>query len=269
MRARRRRFVGCGFVCLLATVGVAWDAALTSEAPALLEAGLTITRLKTVVTLCHRPPENPGNAQTITVGPSAVAAHVAHGDSLGECPACQAGVPSPVPKTGQTTCWGEGGSPIDCAGTGQDGAHQKGVSADPRFTDNGNGTVTDNLTGLIWLKDAGCLEYMDWTSALSAANGLSAATAPLACGLTDGSMAGDWRLPNVKELQSLIDYGQALPALPVGHPFTGMQYGLYCWSSTTYVNGANVVWLVDLAYGFVYTDGKDDFLSVCPVRGGQ
>lgn len=50
-----------------------------------------------------------------------------------------------VPKTGQTTCYDANGSVIPCAGTGQDGDIQAGVAwPDPRFTDNGNGTVTDN-----------------------------------------------------------------------------------------------------------------------------
>ena len=51
--------------------------------------------------------------------------------------------PVMLPKTGQTTSYA----------AGDDGALQKGVaSPNPRFTDNGNGTVTDNLTGLIWLE---------------------------------------------------------------------------------------------------------------------
>ena len=52
---------------------------------------------------------------------------------------------APVPKTGQTTIYA----------AGDDGALQKGVAwPTPRFTDNDNGTVTDNLTGLIWMKNA-------------------------------------------------------------------------------------------------------------------
>ena len=75
----------------------------------------------------------------------------------------------------------------------------------PRFTDNGNGTVTDNLTGLIWLKNASCYGQMPWTNALNVANALASGS----CGLTDGSIAGAWRLPNVREMQSLIDYGRS------------------------------------------------------------
>ena len=65
--------------------------------------------------------------------------------------------PAPVPKTGQVTCYDAGGNVINCAGTGQDGELQKGVELPtPRFTDKGNGTVKDNLTGLTWLKNANC-----------------------------------------------------------------------------------------------------------------
>ena len=70
-------------------------------------------------------------------------------DKVGECGVrglCR------LPKTGQTGCWDHAGDPIDCAGTGQDGEHQAGISLRPRFTDHGDGTVTDNLTGLIWMK---------------------------------------------------------------------------------------------------------------------
>ena len=117
---------------------------------------------------------------------------------------------APVPKTGQTTSYG----------TRDDGALQKGVAwPTPRFTDNGNGTVTDNLTGLIWTKNANAFGQRTWAEALSDANGLASGSA----GLTDGSKAGDWRLPNVRELQSLVDYGRSNPALPAGHPFTNVQ----------------------------------------------
>ena len=68
---------------------------------------------------------------------------------------------APVPKTGQTTSWA----------TGDDGYHQKGVAwPNPRFTDNGDGTVTDNLTSLMWLQNAGLLGTETWEEALIACN---------------------------------------------------------------------------------------------------
>src|SRR3990172_5700801 len=72
-----------------------------------------------------------------------------------------------IPKTGQTTCYDSAGNVIACTGTGQDGEIQAGVPwPSPRFMDNGDGTVTDNLTGLIWLKNANCFGTRNWASAL-------------------------------------------------------------------------------------------------------
>jgi hypothetical protein len=108
------------------------------------------------------------------------------------------------------------GIPINCAGTGQDGEIQAGVPFPTlRFTDNSSGTVRDNLTGLIWLKNANCFGGQTWGNALSAANNLAddPASTTTDCGLPHGSVASDWRLPNIKELQCLIDFGFFSPAL--------------------------------------------------------
>ncbi len=161
-----------------------------------------------------------------------------------------------VEKTGQKTS----------DATGDDGYFKKGVAWPvPRFTDNGDGTVTDNLTGLIWLKNANCFKKRTWDNALIDCNGFSSGS----CGLTDGSRAGDWRLPNVKELQSLMDYGEYNPALPSVHPFTGVQSSYY-WSSTAYVGSTDLDWGVSLYNGFV--SGLDNtyyYFYVWPVRGGN
>ena len=154
-------------------------------------------------------------------------------------------LPSPVAKTGQTECWGSSGTPISCAGTGQDGEYQSGASVDPRFTDNGDGTVTDNLTGLIWLQYAGCGPKGQWGAALNFANQLSDGS----CGLSDGSVAGDWRLPNIREIQSLINFGANGPALPSGHPFQVVQLTDFYWSSTTHQGNPMAAWVL------IFTDG--------------
>ena len=55
-----------------------------------------------------------------------------------------------LPDTGQTKCYNSSGTEISCSGTGQDGAY----NINPRsYTDNGNGTITDNVTGLVWQKE--------------------------------------------------------------------------------------------------------------------
>lgn len=185
-----------------------------------------------------------------------VAANIAQGVNLfgvvGTLRAYNAG----VPKTGQTTS----------DATGDDGDLEMGVEwPSPRFTDNGDGTVTDNLTGLVWLENANCFGTRNWTGALSDANGLATGS----CGLTDGSSAGDWRLPNVREMQSLIDYGVDFPALPDGHPFTGVQSDRY-WSSTTNAYYTSYAWSVYLSFGSVsYSTMSNTWCYVWPVRGGE
>ena len=162
--------------------------------------------------------------------------------------------PAMVPKTGQTTPFA----------IGDDGHLQKGVTwPDPRFTDNANGTVTDNLTGLIWLKNADCFGLKVWATALSYANTLNNGE----CGLTDGSVEGDWRLPNVREMLSLVDYDRTGPALPSGHPFTGVS-GSY-WTSTSYAANVANAWYMAMNTNAVGGHDKSNTLHVWPVRGGQ
>jgi len=126
-----------------------------------------------------------------------------------------------LPRTGQTISYA----------TGDDFSLQKGVAwPSTRYTDNSDGTVTDHLTGLVWLKNAGCFSPMNWVAALAAANQLASG----ACGLTDGSTAGQWRMSNANELESLVDVSQTNPAVSIGSPFTGINLANAYWSSTTY-----------------------------------
>jgi hypothetical protein len=62
--------------------------------------------------------------------------------------------PAQVGKTGQTKCYNASGTEISCTGTGQDGEIRAGVAwPNPRFSISGD-CVTDNLTGLMWAKNA-------------------------------------------------------------------------------------------------------------------
>jgi len=142
----------------------------------------------------------------------------------------------------------------------------------PRFTNNGNGTVKDNLTGLIWLKNADCWGRINWTTALINANGLANG----ACGLTDGSVAGDWRLPNKNELNSLIHAGYFSPALSndagnnkwvtgATSSFTNVQSNYY-WSATTVAVDTTYAWLVDMDASYVNNANKTSTFYVWPVR---
>ena len=164
---------------------------------------------------------------------------------------CPPNGPAPVPRTGQLESYHE----LD------DGHLKKGVAwPNPRFTDNGNGTVTDNLTGLIWLKNANCFGTETWTEALEDCDSLTAGY----CGLTDGSSVGDWRLPNRFELESLLDLKYLDPALcntagtgqlTAGDPFN-LQGGSYFSSSTTHANIPGYAWGVYMDVGHAYFRDK-------------
>jgi len=207
----------------------------------------------------------------------------------------------PAP-TGQTGCYATDGSPIDCAGTGQDGELQAGVAMpSPRFTDNHDGTVTDHLTGLVWLRAGNCiadrLPHLDtdntagdgkvtWQHALDFIAGLNYGAH--ACGQTVNYT--DWRLPNVREMESLLNANYIDPvlsnALGDGHfsegdPFQGIEHDWY-WTSTSrslYGTGPMIhAWVVDLKYGNpdpgtlahsskANITGNVNF--VWPVRGGN
>jgi len=66
-----------------------------------------------------------------------------------------------LPDTGQTTCYDTGGSLISCEGTGQDGEYNINPLS---YTDNGNATVTDNNTGIMWQKYENASTY-NWYQA--------------------------------------------------------------------------------------------------------
>jgi hypothetical protein len=173
---------------------------------------------------------------------------------LAECEGKQENF-APVPRTGQTEVYA----------SGDDGDLQLGVTwPELRFTDNSDGTVTDNLTGLIWLKNADCFGELNWSAALDASNNLADGQ----CGLSDESVTGDWHLPNLRELHSLVDYGNLEPALPTGHPFDNVKPGR-TWSSTAYAAGPNYVWIMRMFTGEWSTYGKEGSNMVWPVRSDK
>lgn len=162
--------------------------------------------------------------------------------------------PAPVPATGQTTSYQ----------VGDDGNIQPGVAwPDPRFTDNGDGTATDNLTGLEWIKNpqgvSGNNSKHGWSDAITF------------CQTLNYGGHTDWRLPNAKELESLIHCGKG----PWGSrpfewlnsnetPFSGIRTEYY-WTSTTHSR-------TSIALRFIFSDGtisgtsKSATCFVWPVR---
>ncbi|RKZ91530.1 MAG: hypothetical protein DRR19_06950 [Candidatus Parabeggiatoa sp. nov. 1] len=157
-------------------------------------------------------------------------------------------------------------------------AEQARLKASYRYADNGNGTVTDNKTALIWLKNANCFGRQNWKTAMQKAANLASGR----CGLRDGSTRGMWRLPTKEEWEAMIDdkyvkKDWSQPALSnaagtgpwqEGDAFSGVQAYLY-WSSASYAGDTSYAWDVSLHYGDVYSYDKTNTRYVWPVRGGD
>jgi hypothetical protein len=145
------------------------------------------------------------------------------------------------------------------------------------YTDNGDGTITDMETGLMWekLSDDGSIHDKDaaytWLDAFSTKVAMLNAT----------SFAGftDWRVPNVNELQSLVDYGVAYPAVNAAFntncaatctvlTCSCTQLNSY-WSSSTYEDVPSLAWVVYFHDGYAvgYLKGNDGYVRA--VRGGS
>ena len=119
---------------------------------------------------------------------------------------------------------------------------------------NGDGTVTDTDTGLMWQQGTAPSE-MNWQDAISYCENL-------ALGGNDG-----WRLPNIKELDSLVDINRHSPAIDTGY-FPDTASSRY-WSSTTLPGSTSYAWHVYLYYSAGANYGKSISHDVRAVRGGQ
>lgn len=231
-----------------------------------------------------------------------------------------------LPKTGQTTSY------VDY----DDGYYEKGSLINPRFVNNGDGTISDRVTGLMWVNspyvmipgtsivtsntitayngtwtgdgqsyilgegafDDGdsttwiCLVahlsgpaidgfaaeralhptywrqtiwttgsvgpvfvYMDWTTAITNIEALDYA------GYTD------WRLPNIKELNSIVDYKYSGPCLDQTVWDTSAAYEFFV-SSTTGALSTSEAWVQECADGTIIEKSKGELLYYRPVRGG-
>ncbi len=122
-----------------------------------------------------------------------------------------------------------------------------------RFEVRGDG-VADRLTGLVWTANADLGGPVSWMRALELCRGLPP--------------AGAWRLPNVRELESLVDLSAHTPALPLGHPFRNVGKG--CWSSTTSAYDPAYAWVLYADDGIVGVGFKKaPEFAAWAVRGGE
>ncbi len=156
-----------------------------------------------------------------------------------------------LPRTGWTISNANAG--------GDDGDLQMGLAwPEPRFTVHGDGTVTDELTGLMWTERADLEAPLNWQAALDA----------VAAGNADALFGyDDWRLPNARELRSLVDYSRMQAPLPPGHPFDGVSF-IY-WTSTSLAAdpASAAVVSFDLASDVRSFDSKGITYGLWRVRG--
>jgi len=160
--------------------------------------------------------------------------------------------------TGQRSCYDTVGHEIPCQGTGQDGESARGRRwPQPRFTATVE-TVVDHLTGLVWTRMANAASYpLSWSEAFGFIADMNRAHA---------YGRADWRLPNRRELRSLVSHQTRKPALPEGHPFLDVFSGWY-WSSTTAVISPTHAWYIHMEGARMFYGGKDQSFLVWPVCG--
>jgi hypothetical protein len=173
-----------------------------------------------------------------------------------------------------------GGCDIPCTGTCIAGVCQPGgevcdglLSPLGRWCDQGNGTVKDMTTGLVWLKDAGWGDMKPWREAgdLNQNDDAHTRAGTLASstgGLSDGSVVGDWRLPTRSELIGITVGDEHISSSQM-YSFTNVQASYY-WSSTTDAGVTLAAYCVNMDTGAVAYDGKlATNKYVWPVRSGH
>lgn len=178
-------------------------------------------------------------------------------------------------KTGQTTCWSSAGTVIPCDGTGQDGDLRRGVGR--AYRDNGDGTIRDLRTALMWekLSDDGSIHDKDnvytWAQAFERIADLN--TPPCFAGFCD------WRLPSLAEMETLRSLANVDPAISPAFS-TGCTPGCtvlacscagssYYWSSSTYAANPTDAWSVLFYDGDTYPNDKGNADYARAVRGGS
>lgn len=160
--------------------------------------------------------------------------------------------------TGQESCHDASGYRVPCGGSGQDAEFRRGIPWPvPRF-ELKEETVHDCLTGLIWTRNANLAGFpTSWSEALNFVDELNRKS-------TYGFF--DWRLPNRRELRSLMSHQTRKPALPDGHPFENIFSGWY-WTSTTAAINSAYAWYIHMEGARMFYGNKEQFFLLWPVRG--
>ena len=165
-----------------------------------------------------------------------------------------------LPKTGQTVEYQAGDDGTYEAGWWKGRLNSNNKVRFVSKTIGGDVVVIDRATGLMWAADgnaAGCNlgGVSTWSFAVTYAEALTFA------GFTD------WRLPNVKELMSIVNYSKTLSSIDEP-PFSNTGSNIF-WTSTTYRQLTTSAWRIAFTFGSVAANAKSDpFGSLRCVRGG-
>jgi len=166
---------------------------------------------------------------------------------------------SNVLRTGSIDCFNSRGELIDCHGSGQD-AEFSDIPRwpEPRFEALEDNLIVDQLTQLVWPRN-GCLaqDILNWQEGLE---WLDEINQRALFGLND------WRLPNRRELRSLIDHSRKEPALPGDHLFENVANDWY-WTSTTAAVNPRYAWYLHMGGGRMFYGNKSEYHWVWPVSG--
>jgi hypothetical protein len=167
-------------------------------------------------------------------------------------------MPTGYLQTGQRHCYDTAGDLISCAGSGQDGELQKGLPLPvERFEVEGQ-LVRDLLTGLTWSRSGNLAEFpLTWQESLDFVVRMNREQA---------FGHDDWRLPNRREMRSLLHFETKKPALPPAHPFVDVVLNWY-WTATTAAIDPAYAWYVHLEGARMFYGRKEQYSLLWPVRG--
>ncbi len=173
------------------------------------------------------------------------------------------------PATGQTTCYDVSGNTVECPPGGPVSEAGEPIP----YTSNGNGTVTDNTTGLMWQKNENPSFY-NWYQASGKYHATYNPTSQNVCGSLSVGSYSDWRLPSKKELMSIVDSEIPSPGPTINSAYFPGAYASFYWSSTTAARNRDSAWAVDFLDGTAVSGDKGSFngndgLHVRCVRSSQ
>ncbi|MGX9726742.1 MAG: Lcl domain-containing protein [Candidatus Electronema sp. VV] len=171
---------------------------------------------------------------------------------------------NPLPDTGQTECYDVSGNVITCPTEGEPlyGQDAQYTSSKPAYNDLNNGTIQDYNTGLVWQKETADI---DGNGSVGEEDKMYQPDAVAYCSNLNFGGSSDWRLPDMTELESIVDYSKYSPA--TNSIFNSEADGY--WSNQMYADksASSSAWGINFADGYQYIMPASGEYYVRCVRG--